>query len=82
MGFSHAYGAPTKSEDVISLLRQAVTLGYTFFDTAEVYGTQENPHINEELVGKSIGSLRQRGHNLFKNLVCDSIQTAAYILTH
>ncbi len=54
MGFSHAYGAPTKSEDVISLLRQAVTLGYTFFDTAEVYGTQENPHINEELVGKAL----------------------------
>ncbi|HIZ76034.1 MAG TPA: aldo/keto reductase [Firmicutes bacterium] len=53
-GFSHAYGAPTKSEDVISLLRQAVTLGYTFFDTAEVYGTQENPHINEELVGKAL----------------------------
>ncbi|EKC59715.1 hypothetical protein OBE_09356 [human gut metagenome] len=26
-------------------------MGYTFFDTAEVYGTPDNPHDNEELVG-------------------------------
>ena len=43
MGFSHAYGAPT----------EAAEMGYTFFDTAEVYGTPEDPHGNEALVAFS-----------------------------
>ena len=30
------------------LIAQAVEMGYTFFDNAEVYGTPENPHDNEE----------------------------------
>ena len=51
MGFSHAYGAPTREEDAIQLLRQAFQMGYTFFDTAEVYGTPEDPHANERIVG-------------------------------
>lgn len=29
-------------------------MGYTFFDTAEVYGTPDNPHDNEELVGAAL----------------------------
>lgn len=29
-------------------------MGYTFFDTAEVYGTPEDPHQNEVLVGKAL----------------------------
>lgn len=32
----------------------AVDMGYTFFDTAEVYGTAENPYDNEELVGRAL----------------------------
>ncbi len=58
MGFSHAYGAPVDEKETIRLLRKAFHLGYTFFDTAEVYGTSENPHVNEELVGKALASVR------------------------
>ena len=54
MGFSHAYGAPTDEKETIRLLRRAFDLGYTFFDTAEVYGTPDDPHINEALVGKAL----------------------------
>ena len=34
--------------------------GYTFFDTAEVYGTPENPHDNEELLGEALKPYRNR----------------------
>ncbi|MCM1362097.1 MAG: aldo/keto reductase [Clostridiales bacterium] len=54
MGLSHAYGAPTEKNEAIRLLHQAVDLGYTFFDTAEVYGTADDPHINEEIVGEAL----------------------------
>lgn len=60
MGFSHAYGAPTDEKETIRLLRRAVDLGYTFFDTAEVYGTPDHPHINEELVGKALSPIRDQ----------------------
>ena len=39
---------------MISVIRAAVELGVTFFDTAEVYG----PFINEELVGEALAPLR------------------------
>ncbi len=58
MGFSHAYGAPTEDKEAVRLIRRAVEIGYTFFDTAEVYGTQEDPHINEELVGEALSGIR------------------------
>ena len=60
MGFSHAYGAPTDERETIRLLQSAFHLGYTFFDTAEVYGTAEEPHINEELVGKALSPMRNQ----------------------
>ena len=60
MGFSHAYGAPTEEKEAIRLLRRAFDFGYTFFDTAEVYGTQEDPHINEKLVGKAFSPIRDK----------------------
>lgn len=53
MGFSHAYGAPTEAGEAVRLLRRAAEMGYTFFDTAEVYGTPEDPHGNEALVAFS-----------------------------
>ena len=59
MGFSHAYGAPTDEKEAIRLLRRAFDLGYTFFDTAEVYGTADDPHVNEELVGKALADVKQ-----------------------
>ena len=61
MGFSHAYGAPTESGEAVRLLRRAAEMGYTFFDTAEVYGTPEDPHINEALVGEALAA-GQGGH--------------------
>ena len=60
MGFSHAYGAPTEEQEAVRLIRRAFDLGYTFFDTAEVYGTAENPHVNEELVGKALADVKGR----------------------
>ena len=51
MGMSHAYGAPAGKREMKELLADAVEMGYTFFDTAEVYGTADHPHDNEELLG-------------------------------
>lgn len=58
MGFSHAYGAPMDRGEAVSMIRGAYEMGYTFFDTAEVYGTQEDPHQNEELVGEALKGVR------------------------
>lgn len=58
MGFSHAYGAPTEHEEALRTIRNAYELGYTFFDTAEVYGTEEAPHMNEQLVGEALKPFR------------------------
>ena len=54
MGMSFSYGPPKDKQEMISLLRNAVELGITFFDTAEVYG----PFINEELVGEALAPFR------------------------
>lgn len=56
MGFNHAYGVPTEKKEAIHLLQQAVEMGYTFFDTAEVYG----PYDNEELVGEALRPYRDK----------------------
>ncbi len=60
MGMSHAYGAPADKKEMTELLAAAVDMGYTFFDTAEVYGTPERPHDNEELVGKALKPYREK----------------------
>ena len=60
MGMSHAYGAPADKKEMTELLAQAVDMGYTFFDTAEVYGTPDNPHDNEELVGAALKPYRDQ----------------------
>ena len=60
MGMSHAYGAPADKKEMTELLANAVSLGYTFFDTAEVYGTALNPHDNEELVGEALKPYRNQ----------------------
>ena len=54
MGMSFGYGPPKDGPEMISLIRAAVDLGVTFFDTAEVYG----PFTNEELVGEALASMR------------------------
>ncbi len=60
MGLSHAYGRPVEEKEAVSLLREAEEMGYTFFDTAEVYGTSDDPHVNEELVGKALKPVRSK----------------------
>jgi aryl-alcohol dehydrogenase-like predicted oxidoreductase len=56
MGMSFSYGPPADRKAMISLIRTAVELGVTFFDTAEVYG----PFTNEELVGEALAPLRDK----------------------
>ena len=52
MGMSFAYGPAGDRQEMISLLRSAVDLGVTFFDTAQAYG----PYLNEELAGRGAGA--------------------------
>ena len=60
MGLSHAYGAPTEKNEAVRFIRQAVEMGYTFFDTAEIYGTQDNPYDNEVIVGEALAPYRDK----------------------
>lgn len=60
MGFSHAYGVPTENNEAIEIIRRAAEAGYELFDTAEVYGTQDDPHCNEVLVGKALKPYRNK----------------------
>ncbi len=60
MGFSHAYGAATEDAEAVRKIREAYDLGYTLFDTAEVYGTQDDPHCNEVLVGEALKPIREK----------------------
>jgi aryl-alcohol dehydrogenase-like predicted oxidoreductase len=55
MGMSQSFGPnPGDRGQMMNLLRTAVDLGVTFFDTAEVYG----PYVNEELVGEALAPVR------------------------
>jgi len=56
MGLDFSYGHKLSKDDGITLIRQAVDLGVTFFDTAEVYG----PFTNEEMVGEALRPVRER----------------------
>ena len=56
MGMSHAYGAPADKKEMAELLSRAVDMGYTFFDTAEVYG----PYTSEEWVGEALAPVRNQ----------------------
>ena len=56
MSMSFGYGPAGDKQEMIALIRSAVELGVTFFDTAEVYG----PFTNEELVGEALAPLRAR----------------------
>jgi aryl-alcohol dehydrogenase-like predicted oxidoreductase len=56
MGMSWAYGTSGDRQEMITIIREAVDLGVTFIDTAEVYG----PKTNELLVGEALQPLRDR----------------------
>lgn len=56
MGMSFGYGPAGDETEMIAVIREAIELGVTFFDTAEVYG----PFTNERLVGKALAPFRER----------------------
>jgi aryl-alcohol dehydrogenase-like predicted oxidoreductase len=56
MGMSFGLGAAADKQEMISLIRTAVDLGVTLFDTAQVYG----PYTNEELVGEALEPVREQ----------------------
>jgi aryl-alcohol dehydrogenase-like predicted oxidoreductase len=56
MGLSFGLGPPVEKPAGIALIRAAVDLGVTFFDTAEVYG----PFTNEDLVGEALAPVRDK----------------------
>src|SRR5580704_3587722 len=56
MGMSFGYGPPKDKQEMIAVIRKAVELGVTFFDTAQVYG----PFTNEELVGEALAPVRKQ----------------------
>ena len=56
MGLNFSYSHALTKEESIALIRKAVDLGVTFFDTAEVYG----PFTNEEIVGEALKPVRDQ----------------------
>ena len=54
MGQTHAYGVVEAEEDMVALMRYAHETGYTFFDTAPVYG-----EANEQYLGKAVAPFRK-----------------------
>lgn len=60
MGLSHAYGEAMNLREIREVVLKAVDLGYTLFDTAEVYGTDHDPHHNERMLGEILGPVRDK----------------------
>ncbi|WP_267386031.1 aldo/keto reductase [Sphingomonas sp. GC_Shp_3] len=56
MGLNSSYGQGISKDESVTLLRKAVDLGVTFFDTAEVYG----PFTNEVIVGEALRPVRDQ----------------------
>ncbi|ODT86998.1 aldo/keto reductase [Phenylobacterium sp. SCN 70-31] len=56
MSLSHAYGSPPPRKQAEEVLLGALDAGYTFFDTAAVYGLGHN----ETLVGEVLGPHRDK----------------------
>ncbi|MCK2126511.1 aldo/keto reductase [Thauera aromatica] len=56
MNLSHAYGVPPAPEQAEALLRRALDLGVTHFDTAALYGFG----ANETLLGRVLAPYRSR----------------------
>ena len=56
MGFTQSYPPYLPKEEAVTVIRKAVELGVTFFDTAEVYG----PFENEKLLGEALKPVRDQ----------------------
>lgn len=83
MGITHAYGAPMEEHAAIRAIREALEIGYTFFDTAEAYTAllgDGTTVYNEAVVGKALREHRREVQIATKfgvtimsdDLVCDS----------
>ena len=55
MGMSYHRSFIPERKYMVALIRKAIEMGVTFFDTAEAYG----PFMNEELVGEALGASRK-----------------------
>jgi aryl-alcohol dehydrogenase-like predicted oxidoreductase len=56
MGMASFYGTPSDQAAATGVIRRALELGITFFDTAEMYG----PHTNERQVGEALKDRRDK----------------------
>jgi len=57
MSLSHAYGSPPPREQAERVLKGALDAGYTFLDTAAVYGTGRNETLIGEVLSDRRGDL-------------------------
>jgi aryl-alcohol dehydrogenase-like predicted oxidoreductase len=55
MGMDHAYGKQADRQEMVNLIRHAVELGCNFFDTAVVYGED-----NERVLGDAVKEIRSK----------------------
>lgn len=55
MGMDHAYGKPADRAEMIRLIQESVELGGNFFDTAVVYGEE-----NEKVLGQATKKIRNQ----------------------
>jgi aryl-alcohol dehydrogenase-like predicted oxidoreductase len=55
MGLSHGYGPATERSQAVALIRAAAERGVTLFDTAQIYGAE-----NEEIVGEALEPYKGR----------------------
>lgn len=60
MGMSHAAGKPMDMDEAARIIREAVDMGYTFFDTAKNYGYAGDPNHNEKILGKALSGIRDQ----------------------
>lgn len=63
MGITHASGAPMGVKDGINVIRKALEVGYTLFDTAECYtgiSSDGSTAYNEEIVGEALRDVRDK----------------------
>jgi aryl-alcohol dehydrogenase-like predicted oxidoreductase len=76
MGMTHSYDleTPRNNQTSIAVIHQAIDLGMTLIDTADVYG----PYTNEELVGRALAArYRDRAVLATKvGLTGDTVQVA------
>lgn len=68
MGLSHGYGPTPSKEESIKIIKKVYEMGYTFFDTAEVYGHGEN----EIIVGEGLKDIRDKVKIATKLHIVDS----------